>query len=115
MEADAGRRSRLNAWVHACFDGSMERDRPVAWSRQNLVAYGAVHDGAACVVVVPSERVGCAVDDPVATHLHPPTRGALFAAGRQAPCDLDAPALVSFSPCGYTLMAFFSVSPILAT
>ena len=115
MEAEAGRRSRLNAWVHACFDGSMARDRPVAWSRQNLVAYGAVHDGAACVVVVPSECVGCAVDDPVATHLHPPTRGPLFAADRQAPCDLDAPALVSFSPCGYTLMAFFSVSPILAT
>ena len=102
MEAEAGRRSRLNAWVHACFDGSMARDRPVAWSRQNLVAYGAVHDGAACVVVVPSECVGCAVDDPVATHLHPPTRGPLFAADRQAPCDLDAPALVSFSPVSYT-------------
>ena len=85
MEAEAGRRSRLNAWVHACFDGSMARDRPVAWSRQNLVAYGAVHDGAACVVVVPSECVGCAVDDPVATHLHPPSRGPLFAADRQAP------------------------------
>lgn len=115
MNADAQRTSRLNAWVHACFDGSMARDRPVAWSRHNLVAYGAVHKGAACVVVVPSEHVGCAIDDPITTHLHPPSRAPFFAAGHQASCDLDAPAMVSFSPCGYTLMAFFSISPILTS
>lgn len=107
---------RLHVWAHAGFDGSMVPDKPVAWSRQNLVAYGTSDEHGACVLIVPS---ACAVHggkvnaSQVVARLHPPPRAPPIATS--TPYELDAPSLVSFSPCGHTLLAYFPVMPVLTT
>lgn len=108
----ADHKHSINAWMHACFHGSMAMDRPVGWSRHNLVAYGAVHRGSACVAVVPSVHMGKDVADPLVTTLYPPPR-APPVLNSNALYELDTPSMVSFSPCGYTLTAFFPVSAVL--
>ncbi|WFD33596.1 hypothetical protein MCUN1_000409 [Malassezia cuniculi] len=75
-------------------------NRPVAWSRHNLVAVAASDAVGACVLVAP-------------------VRGKAVA----APCErlrpkgtFDVPTHVSFSPCGHTICAYFPVAqPVLVS
>ena len=78
------------AYVDTCVDSAC----PVAWSRHNALAYAARDRNGACVVV--ASVAGSGMQPPLA-RLRPNTRGAAW----------DKPTQVSFSPCGYTLLAYF--------
>ncbi|WFD30258.1 hypothetical protein MSPP1_001275 [Malassezia sp. CBS 17886] len=110
--ADAdGPRDDTRTWMRALSDGVQSADHPVAWSRHNLVAYGDVDVLGACVALVSVAEGSKHAAQPVA-RLHAPPRPATFpgVSTAPAPLTLEPPTLVSFSPCGYTLLAYFPMS-----
>jgi len=81
--------------------------RPVAWSRHNIVAHGVCDTHGASVVLVSETGCGVRTDKPI-VRLHPPPRAPAYGADATV---LGAPSFVVFSPCGFTLAAYFPVRP----
>ncbi|WFC94398.1 hypothetical protein MBRA1_001028 [Malassezia brasiliensis] len=82
------------AWVEALAAGAACED-PIAWSRHNVVAHAEVDAQGACVCL---RR---------AAHLSQAPITKLYAPAHPAGGSLARPNYLSFSPCGYTLFAYF--------
>ncbi|WFD19446.1 hypothetical protein MCAP1_001676 [Malassezia caprae] len=97
--ANAAPRGCHGAW----FDAPEASEAPVAWSRQGVVAHGVRDEHGAHVALLGD--TGRAVHEAPLARLFPPTRAP--ALSTDLPTQLGAPTLVRFSPCGYTLLAYF--------
>lgn len=87
----------------AWFDAPEAQHEPVAWSRQGLLAHGVCDEHGAHVALLGD--TGRAIHDTPLLRLFPPSRTP--ALGDALPTQLGAPTLLRFSPCGYTLLAYF--------
>jgi len=87
----------------AWFDAPEAQNTPAAWSRQGVVAHGVRDEHGAHIALLGD--TGRAVHEAPLVRLFPPTRAP--ALGADMPTQLGAPTMVRFSPCGYTLIAYF--------
>lgn len=98
-DADAAPHGRDWAW----FDAPEAQHANVAWSRQGVVAHGMRNEHGAHVALLGD--TGRAIHDTPLLRLFPPARAPTL--GTALPTQLGAPTLLRFSPCGYTLLAYF--------
>ncbi|PKI84919.1 hypothetical protein MVES_001074 [Malassezia vespertilionis] len=75
-----------------------------AWSRHNVVAFAEAGARGTCVVLAELGQHGISE---IVTRLPAPSRSPPFDGASSAPETLGAPTHISFSPCGYTLLAYF--------
>ncbi|KOS14961.1 hypothetical protein Malapachy_0950 [Malassezia pachydermatis] len=90
-------------------DGAVASERSVAWSRQNILAYGSQFNDNVCVTL--AAEAGQGLRGRVLARLVPPARVMSMTPSGHPPSVLGAPTLVSFSPCGHTLLAYFPAIP----
>ncbi|WFD26854.1 hypothetical protein MNAN1_001843 [Malassezia nana] len=89
-------------------DAPEARDSAVAWSRHGIVAQGAFNEHGAHVALF--GETGAGIHATPLVRLWPPPRTP--AADGEFPTQLCAPTLVRYSPCGYTLLAYFPATTV---